>query len=173
VNKYLQDMRLGLGSWMNVSREGFEIVPSYQIESYWRSGFPSPPRPSEGDGGLVAAIGLQAGKSYLENNLLIIGNRNSTFYKTAQRKGVFSRSTLSYSEHLGATGWAYALRCRFAILHSYTLGVSHFSFGSAFHTIGLHVFTPFCLCKVVLSHIAHLSPQSSRSRYYKFQLSRL
>ena len=166
-------MRFGLGSWMNVSREGFEVGPRYQIESYCRSGFPSPPRPSQGDGGLVAAIGLQAGTSYLESNLLSIGNRNSTFCKTAQRKGVFSRSTLSYSEHLGATGWAYALRCRFAILHSYTLGVSHFSFGSAFHTISLHVFTPFCFCKVVLSHIAHLSSQSNRSRYYKFQLSRL
>jgi len=125
-------------------------------------------------GGQVAAIGLQAGRSYLGNDLLIIGNGNLTLYKTAKRKGVpFFRSTLSYSEHLGATGWAYALRCWFAILHSYTLGVLHFSFGSAFHTIGLHVFTPFCFCKVVLSHIVHLRSQSCLSRYYKFQLNQL
>ena len=71
--------------------------------------------------------------------------------KTAKRKGVpVSRSTLSYSEHLGATGWTYALSCGFAILHGYTLGVLHFSLGSTFHTIGFHVFTPFGLCKVVL-----------------------
>ena len=146
------------------------VGPSYQIQSYCGSSFPRPPRPNESDppaspcshggrgGGQVAAIGLQAGRSYLGNDLLIIGNGNLTLYKTAKRKGVpFSRSTLSYSEHLGATGWAYALRCWFAILHSYTLGVLHFSFGSAFHTIGLHVFIPFCFCKVVLSHIAHLN----------------
>jgi hypothetical protein len=144
---------------MNVYGEGFVVGSSYQIELYCGSGFPSPPRPNESDGGLVSAIGLQAGKSYLGNNLLIIGNRNLTLYKTPKRKGVsFSRSTFSYSEHLGATGWAYALSCWFAILHSYTLGVLHFSFGSAFHTIGLHVFTPFCFCKVVLSHISALNP---------------
>lgn len=134
------------------------VGANYQIQSYCGSSFPRPPRPNESDGGQVAAIGLQAGRSYLGNNLLIIGNGNLTLYKTAKRKGgPFSRSTLSYSEHLGATGWAYALRCWFAILHSYTLGVLHFSFGSAFHTIGFHVFTPFCFCKVVLSHIAHLN----------------
>ena len=134
------------------------IGANYQIQSYCGSSFPSPPRPNGSDGGLVAAIGLQSGRSYLGNNLLTTGNGNLTLYKTARRKGVpFSRSALSYSEHLGATGWAYALSCWFAILHGYTLGVLHFSFGSAFHTIGLHVFTPFCFCKVVLSHLAHLN----------------
>ena len=159
---------------MNVSGEGFVVGANYQIQSYCGNSFPSPPRPNESDGGLVAAIGLQAGRSYLGNNLLTTDNGNLTLYKTARRKGVScSRSALSYSEHLGATGWAYALSCWFAILHSYTLGVLHFSFGSAFHTIGLHVFTPFCFCKVVLPHIAHLRSQLCLSRYYKFQLSRL
>ena len=134
------------------------VGANYQIQSYCGSSFPSPPRPNGSDGGLVAAIGLQPGRSYLGNNLLTTGNGNLTLYKTAKRKGVpFSRSAFSYSEHLGATGWAYALRCWFAILHSYTLGILHFSFGSAFHTIGLHVFTSFCFCKVVLSHLAHLN----------------
>jgi len=134
------------------------VEANYQIQSYCGSSFPSPPRPNESDGGLVAAIGLQSGRSYLGNKLLITGNGNLTLYKTPKRKGVpFSRSAFSYSEHLGATGWAYALSCWFAILHGYTLGVLHFSFGSAFHTIGLHVFTPFCFCKVVLSHLAHLN----------------
>ena len=135
------------------------VGANYQIQSYCGSSFPSPPRPNGSDGGLVAAIGLQPGRSYLGNNLLTTGNGNLTLYKTARRKGVpCSRSALSYSEHLGATGWAYALSCWFAILHSYTLGVLHFSFGSAFHTIGLHVFTPFCFCKVVLSHTSALNP---------------
>ena len=94
--------------------------------------------------------------------------------KTARRKGVTgSRSTLSYSEHLGAAGWAYALSCRLAILHGYALGVFHFSFGSAFHTIGFHVFTPFGFFKVVLSHTPHLGSQTSRSRYYILQLNLL
>ena len=56
--------------------------------------------------------------------------------------------SLSYSEHLGAAGWAYALSGRFAILHCYTLGVLHFFFGSAFNAIGFHLFTPFHFCIV-------------------------
>ena len=55
----------------------------------------------------------------------------------------FSKLSLSYSEHLGATGWTYALSCWFAVLHRYTLGVLHLFLGSAFNTIGLHLFTPF------------------------------
>jgi hypothetical protein len=79
--------------------------------------------------------------------------------KTAKGKGVpFSKSTLSNSEHLGATGRAYALSRWFAILHSNTLGVLHFSFGSALHTIGLHLLTPFGSCKIVLSRISALNP---------------
>ena len=157
-----------------MSGEDFVVGASYQIQSYCGSSFPSPPRPNESDGGLVAAIGLQPGRSYLGNNLLTTGNGNLTLYKTARRKGVpCSRSALSYSEHLGATGWTYALSCWLAILHGYTLGVLHFSLGSAFHTIGLHVFTPFGFCKMVLSHIPHLSSQSGRSRYYIFQLNLL
>jgi hypothetical protein len=142
------------------------VGSNYQIQSYCGSSFPRPPRPNESDGGQVAAIGLEAGRSYLGNNLPVIGNGNLTLYKTTKRKNVpCSRSTLSYSEHLGATGWAYALSCWFAILHSYTLGVLHFSFGSAFHTIGLHVLTPFDFCKMVLSHISALNPADYGTTY--------
>ena len=45
---------------------------------------------------------------------------------------------LSDSEHLRAACGAYTLSCRFAILHSYGLGVLHFSLGTAFHTVCLH-----------------------------------
>jgi hypothetical protein len=48
---------------------------------------------------------------------------------------------LAYSKHLGAAGWAYALSCGSAIFHGYFLGVLHFSFGFAFHTISFHLFT--------------------------------
>jgi hypothetical protein len=51
--------------------------------------------------------------------------------------------SLSYSEHLGATGWTYALSGWFAVFHSYTLGVLHLFFCSAFDAIGFHLFTPF------------------------------
>ena len=51
--------------------------------------------------------------------------------------------SLSYSKHLGATGWTYALSGWFAVLHRYTLGVLHLFFGSAFNAIGFHFFTPF------------------------------
>lgn len=84
-----------------------------------------------------------------------ISHRNTSLARPLRQNkkaALFSRSTLSYSEHLGATGWAYALSCWFAILHSYTLGVLHFSFGSAFHTIGLHVFTPFFMQSGSISH---------------------
>jgi hypothetical protein len=61
---------------------------------------------------------------------------------------LFSRLSLSYSEHLGATGWTYALSGWFAILHRYTLGVLHLFLGSAFDAIGFHLFTPFRYCTV-------------------------
>jgi hypothetical protein len=70
-----------------MSGEGFVIGANYQIQSHCGSSFPSPPRPNESDSGLVAAIGLQAGRSYLGNNLLIIGSGNLTLYKTPKRKG--------------------------------------------------------------------------------------
>ena len=45
---------------------------------------------------------------------------------------------LSDPEHLGATRGAYTLSRRLTILHSYRLGVSHLSFGTALHAVGLH-----------------------------------
>jgi hypothetical protein len=45
---------------------------------------------------------------------------------------------LADSEHLGAAGGANPLGGRAAILHGYLFGILHFSFGSAFNTIGLH-----------------------------------
>jgi len=57
-----------------------------------------------------------------------------------------SELALSDSEHLSAACGAYTLSCRFAILHSYGLGVLHFPFGTAFHTVSLHVGTSFLLC---------------------------
>ncbi len=52
----------------------------------------------------------------------------------------FRKSVLafSYSEHLGATRWAYALGCRSTILHGYRLSILHLLFGTAFHTVCLH-----------------------------------
>jgi hypothetical protein len=72
------------GFWMNVYGEGSVVGANYQIQSYCGSSFPSPPRPNGSDGGLVAAIGLQPGRSYLGNNLLTTGNGNLTLYKTAR-----------------------------------------------------------------------------------------
>jgi hypothetical protein len=65
-----------------------------------------------------------------------------------QRPLPFSRLSLSYSEHLGATGWTYTLSGWFAVFHRYTLGVLHLFFGSAFNAIGFHLFTPFRYCIV-------------------------
>ncbi len=52
---------------------------------------------------------------------------------------------LSDSEHFSAACGAYTLSRRFAILHSYGLGVLHFPLGTAFHTVSLHVGTSFFL----------------------------
>ena len=45
---------------------------------------------------------------------------------------------LADSEHFSATGRAYALSCRLAVLHGYGLSVFHLSFGAAFYTVCLH-----------------------------------
>jgi hypothetical protein len=50
---------------------------------------------------------------------------------------------LTYPEHLGAAGWADTLSSGSAIFHGYFLGVLHFSFGFAFHTISFHLITSF------------------------------
>ncbi len=54
---------------------------------------------------------------------------------------VVSALALSYSEHLGATCGAHTLSCRLAIFHGYALSILHFPFGTAFHTVCLHLST--------------------------------
>jgi len=46
---------------------------------------------------------------------------------------------LADSEHFRATGRAYALSCRLAVLHGGAFGVFHFLFGTALHAISLHI----------------------------------
>jgi hypothetical protein len=53
--------------------------------------------------------------------------------------------TLTDPEHLGAAGRADTLSSGSAIFHGYFLGVFHFSFGLAFHTISFHLVTSFNL----------------------------
>jgi len=52
---------------------------------------------------------------------------------------------LADSEHFRATGWAYTLSCRLAILHGYRLSILHFLLSAALHTIRLHSVTSFHL----------------------------
>ena len=49
-----------------------------------------------------------------------------------------SASTLPNPVHFSPTYRAHALSCWLPILHGYRLGVFHFPFGSAFHTVCLH-----------------------------------
>jgi hypothetical protein len=72
--------------WMNLSGEGIVVGANYQIQSYCGSSFPRPPRPNESDGGQVAAIGLEAGRSYLGNNLPVISNGNLTLKQNFKKK---------------------------------------------------------------------------------------
>ena len=53
------------------------------------------------------------------------------------------RLALPYSEHLGATRWAYALSRWLTILHGYAPGVLHLLLGTALHTICLHWSTSY------------------------------
>ncbi len=46
---------------------------------------------------------------------------------------------LTYPEHLGPANGTDALGCRLAVLHNDGPGILHFSFGSTFHTICLHL----------------------------------
>ena len=46
---------------------------------------------------------------------------------------------LADSEHFRATGRAYALSRRLAILHCYGLGILHLFLGATLHTICLHI----------------------------------
>ena len=44
----------------------------------------------------------------------------------------------AYSKYFRATGRAYALGCRLAVLHGDALWVLHFSLGATLHTVRLH-----------------------------------
>ena len=59
-------------------------------------------------------------------------------YPALPGKVIATISPLSYPEHLGSTYRAYTLSRWFAVFHSYGLGVLHFPFGAAFHTVCLH-----------------------------------
>jgi len=59
--------------------------------------------------------------------------------------------TLADAENLGATSRADVLSCRPAILQSYGLRISHFSFGPALNTVSLHPdspFTPYLMIRI-------------------------
>ena len=49
---------------------------------------------------------------------------------------------LADSEHFRATGRAYALSCRLAVLHRDAFGIFHFLLGTALHAICLHLCSP-------------------------------
>lgn len=46
--------------------------------------------------------------------------------------------SFAYLEHLGATGLAHTLVCRLAVLHRDGLGVFHYFFSLALHTVAFH-----------------------------------
>jgi len=46
---------------------------------------------------------------------------------------------LADSEHFRATGWAYALGCRLAVLHGNVFSILHFFLRLAFNAISLHI----------------------------------
>ena len=49
--------------------------------------------------------------------------------------------TLADSEHFRATGRAYALGCWLAVFHGDAFGILHLLFGTALHTVCLHLLT--------------------------------
>ena len=49
--------------------------------------------------------------------------------------------SLPNSEHFSSTCGAHTLSCRPTILHGYSLGIFHFSLGTALHAVCLHLFT--------------------------------
>ena len=63
------------------------------------------------------------------------------FSGSATRNISFKPSLFPYSEHLGPTYGTCALSGRPAVLHDYASGIPHFSFGTAFHAVCLHLFT--------------------------------
>ncbi len=56
-------------------------------------------------------------------------------------------STFPYPEHLSTACGTHPLSCGLTILHGYALGILHFPFGAAFHTVRLHLSTSFLSMK--------------------------
>ena len=56
---------------------------------------------------------------------------------------------LPYLEHLSPTCGTHTLSRWPPILESYGSGIFHFPFGTAFHTVSLHLITPFLYLKIV------------------------
>jgi hypothetical protein len=80
-------------------------------------------------------------------------------------------SSLSYPEHLSPTYRTHTLGCWLAVLHGYALGIFHFSLGSTFHTVCLHLSNPLFVTKhklfvsamsIVSSHLLQLYRPSER-----------
>jgi len=76
----------------------------------------------------------------------MVGNKRlGTFYMIPSLSVVLPTTivalSLPYSEHLGSAHGTYTLSSRPAVLHDYASGILHFSFGAAFHTVCLHLFT--------------------------------
>ena len=72
-------------------------------------------------------------------------NNPATFSVNPVKSCPFVRTslTLTYPEHLGATGWAYPLSCWLTIPHSCGPGILHFPLSSALNTIRLYSLTSF------------------------------
>jgi len=62
---------------------------------------------------------------------------------------------LADSEHFRATGRAYALSCRLAILHGDAFGIFHFLLGTALHAISLHIQASSLVIDLTLNHLLH------------------
>ena len=60
---------------------------------------------------------------------------------------------LADSEHFRATGWAYALSCRPAVLHGDAFGTFYFLLGTALHAISLHIQTSSPVFALTLNHL--------------------
>jgi len=80
-----------------------------------------------------------------------------------------SALTLADSEHLSPTYGTHALCGWLTILHDYALGILHFSFGAAFHTVRLHLFTSLLSMKdklflPILSIVGGVKPLQTLDR---------
>ena len=91
--------------------------------------------------------------SLLQSEIVIPNKKAGYLWKTPSfffrnNPGTYVTAlTLPYSEHLGATYRANALRCRFFVFHGYRPGILHLPFSTAFHTIRLHNTPSFLIGK--------------------------